>query len=165
MYRINYWWNLLYSDVGSLQEPPHSEPPAPATTQSEVGVQAEISDSADMRLPSSSAAPASLQPQSSRAAGPAADSTTSNQPSTAQIPPMRERLGEDLFRLVQVRTDLPKGTELDSKAQLWTEAICPVIAAYQLHESEGGFGSHICQSTICPAECFFDPPGHELFTP
>ncbi|XP_030599039.1 ciliogenesis and planar polarity effector 1 isoform X3 [Archocentrus centrarchus] len=88
-------------DTESLQEPPHPEPPAPVTMQSEAAVQAEISDSAHMPLPSSSAAPPSLQPQSSTAAGPTADSTTPNQPATAQIPPIRESLGEDLFRLVQ----------------------------------------------------------------
>ncbi|XP_026029615.1 ciliogenesis and planar polarity effector 1 isoform X4 [Astatotilapia calliptera] len=87
--------------AGSVQEPPHPEPPAPSIIQSEATVQAETSDSAGMPPPKPSVAPSNFHPQSSTASGATAYSPNSNQPSTTHIPPMRERLGEDLFRLVQ----------------------------------------------------------------
>lgn len=67
-------------------------------------VHAELFGSAGVLLPNTPVDPPSLQPQSSTAGAPTADPTAPNQP-LSTTPPMRQRLGEDLFRLVQVRTD------------------------------------------------------------
>ncbi|GAA6217096.1 uncharacterized protein C5orf42 homolog [Lates japonicus] len=85
----------------SLQAPPHPEPQAPPIVQPEASVHAERTDSTGVLLPNTPVDPPSLQPQSSTAGAPTAVSTAPNQLSSTQTPPMRQRLGEDLFRLVQ----------------------------------------------------------------
>ncbi|KAI3362297.1 hypothetical protein L3Q82_012605 [Scortum barcoo] len=91
----------LHSHAQSLQAPLHTEPQALPAEQPEVKVPAELSGSTQMQLPSTPVDPPSLQPQSSMAGAPTVDSTVPNQPLSTQISPMRQRLGEDLFRLVQ----------------------------------------------------------------
>lgn len=56
-----------------------------------------------MRLPNPPADSPSILPQSSTAGVATAVSTAPSQPLPTETPPMRQRLGEDLFRLVQVR--------------------------------------------------------------
>ncbi|XP_029300430.1 LOW QUALITY PROTEIN: ciliogenesis and planar polarity effector 1 [Cottoperca gobio] len=90
----------LHSHAKSLQAPPHPEPQALPTVQPEEEVHAEPSGSTGVLLPNSPVDPPSLQPQSSTAGPPTAESIP-NQPLSNQTPPMRQRLGEDLFRLVQ----------------------------------------------------------------
>ncbi|XP_076614742.1 ciliogenesis and planar polarity effector 1 [Chaetodon auriga] len=90
---------FLHNRTTSLQAPPHSEPQALPPAQPEV--RAELSGSTGVLLPSSPVDPPSLQPQSSTAGAPTVDSTAPSQPQSAQTPPMRQRLGEDLLRLVQ----------------------------------------------------------------
>ncbi|XP_027137955.1 ciliogenesis and planar polarity effector 1 isoform X4 [Larimichthys crocea] len=85
----------------SLHSPPHSESQALPTVQPEVDVHVERPASAIVPLPNTPVDPPSLQPQSSTAGAPTADSTVPDQPLPTQTPPMRQRLGEDLFRLVQ----------------------------------------------------------------
>ncbi|XP_040914910.1 ciliogenesis and planar polarity effector 1 [Toxotes jaculatrix] len=85
----------------SLQAPPHPQPQALPTVQPEASVHAELPDSTGGLLPNTPVDPPSLQPQSSTAGGPTAVFTAPNQPSSSHTPPMRQRLGEDLFRLVQ----------------------------------------------------------------
>ncbi|XP_044029035.1 ciliogenesis and planar polarity effector 1 isoform X2 [Siniperca chuatsi] len=85
----------------SLQGPPHPEPQALPTVQPEAELDAELSGLTGVLLPNTPMDPPSLQPQSSAADAPAVDSTAPNQPLSTQAPPMRQRLGEDLFRLVQ----------------------------------------------------------------
>ncbi|XP_071321560.1 ciliogenesis and planar polarity effector 1 [Trachinotus anak] len=85
----------------SLQAPPHPEPLALPVVQPEASAHTELSDSTGVLLPDTPVYPPSLQPQSSTAGAPTAVSTAPNQPSSTQTPPMRQRLGEDLFRLVQ----------------------------------------------------------------
>ncbi|XP_008284693.1 uncharacterized protein C5orf42 [Stegastes partitus] len=91
----------IHSYAGSLRSPPDPEPPAPPTIQPKATVHAELSDSAPALVPNPAVDPPAPQAQSSTADAPAVDSTTASQPSTAQTPAMRHRLGEDLFRLVQ----------------------------------------------------------------
>ncbi|XP_073334518.1 ciliogenesis and planar polarity effector 1 [Pagrus major] len=89
----------LHSHAKSLQAPPPSEPHALPAVQPEV--HAELSGPTGMPFTNTPVDPPSLQPQSSTAGAPAADSTAPSQPLTNQTPEMRQRLGEDLFRLVQ----------------------------------------------------------------
>ncbi|XP_056260195.1 ciliogenesis and planar polarity effector 1 isoform X1 [Seriola aureovittata] len=85
----------------NLQAPPHPEPQALLIVQPEASVHTEHSDSTGVQLPNTPIDPPSLQPQSSTAGAPTAFSTAPSQPTSSQTPPMRQRLGEDLFRLVQ----------------------------------------------------------------
>ncbi|XP_022617819.1 protein JBTS17 [Seriola dumerili] len=87
----------------SLQAPPHPEPQALLIVQPEASVHTEHSDSTGVQLPNTPIDPPSLQPQSSTAGAPTAFSTAPSQPTSSQTPPMRQRLGEDLFRLVQLQ--------------------------------------------------------------
>ncbi|XP_045922847.1 ciliogenesis and planar polarity effector 1 isoform X1 [Micropterus dolomieu] len=89
----------LHSQAKSLQAHPHPEPQALPAVQPEAEIHAEHSGSIGVLLPNTPVDPPSLQPQSSMASAPAADSTAPNQTLSSQ--PMRQRLGEDLFRLVQ----------------------------------------------------------------
>ncbi|XP_059214508.1 ciliogenesis and planar polarity effector 1 [Centropristis striata] len=91
----------LHSDVKSLQAPPPPEPQGLPTVQPEAVVHAEASSSTGVLLPNTPVDPPNLQPQSFTAGAPNADSTAPDQPLSNQTPPMRQRLGEDLFRLVQ----------------------------------------------------------------
>ncbi|XP_051794635.1 ciliogenesis and planar polarity effector 1 isoform X2 [Acanthochromis polyacanthus] len=91
----------IRSYAGSLHPPPHPEPPAPPTVQPQATVRAGLSDSAAVLQPNTAVDPPTPQAQSSTGDAPAVDSTTGNQTSTGQTPAMRQRLGEDLFRLVQ----------------------------------------------------------------
>ena len=104
---------VVHSHAESLQAPPHPEPQALPTVQPETEVHAEPSGSTGALLPNITVDPRSLQPQSSTAGAPTVDSIAAKQPLSTQTPPTQQRLGEDLFRLVQVRRDLPKG-------KLWT---------------------------------------------
>lgn len=97
--------SLSHSHAKSLQATPQPEPQALPTVQPVAEICAVVSGSAGVLLPNTPVDPPSLQPQSSTAGAPAADSTAPNQSLSSQTPPMRQRLGEDLFRLVQVRTD------------------------------------------------------------
>ncbi|XP_034751796.1 ciliogenesis and planar polarity effector 1 isoform X2 [Etheostoma cragini] len=83
----------LLSPAKKLQDPPHHETQALPTVQPEATAHAE--------LPNTPVDPPSLQPQSSTAGAPTSDSTAPHQPLSNQTPQMRQRLGEDLFRLVQ----------------------------------------------------------------
>lgn len=104
---FNYLFcSLSHSDAKSLQAPPPSEPQALPAVQPEV--HAELSGPTEVPFTNMPVDPPSLQPQSSTAGASAADSTAPNQPLTNQTPEMRQRLGEDLFRLVQVGTNLQK---------------------------------------------------------
>lgn len=80
-------------------------------------------------------APPNLPPQSSEAG------VDPSQPSSNQTVPMRQRLGEDLFRLVQVRTESSKGKPLSHPTLMCF--LFSFITAYQLHEPDGGFGSFV----------------------
>ncbi|XP_031711728.1 ciliogenesis and planar polarity effector 1 isoform X1 [Anarrhichthys ocellatus] len=91
----------LHSHAGSLQAPPEPEPQAPPTVQPEAEVHADPFGSIGTLLTDTHVAPPNLQPQSSTAAATAAASTTPSQPLSNQTPPTQQRLGEDLFRLVQ----------------------------------------------------------------
>ncbi|XP_069569860.1 ciliogenesis and planar polarity effector 1 isoform X2 [Brachyistius frenatus] len=90
------------SDAGGLHAPSQPDPPAPPhppappPAQPEASIHTEPSDSTGVLLPNTAADPPALQPRSSTA-----DSTASNQQPPTQTPPIRQRLGEDLFRLVQ----------------------------------------------------------------
>ncbi|XP_040012827.1 ciliogenesis and planar polarity effector 1 [Xiphias gladius] len=89
------------TSLSQVQAPPHPEPQTLPTVQTEALVHAELTDSTGMLLPNTPVDPPSLQPQSSTAGGHTHVSTAPGQPSSNQTPPMRQRLGEDLFRLVQ----------------------------------------------------------------
>ncbi|XP_078126837.1 ciliogenesis and planar polarity effector 1 isoform X7 [Sander vitreus] len=91
----------FHSRAKRLQDPPHPEPQAHPTVQPEAAAHAEPSDSPGMLLPNTPVDHPSLRPQSSTAGAPTADSTAPHQPLSNQTPQMRQRLGEDLFRLVQ----------------------------------------------------------------
>ncbi|XP_051268723.1 ciliogenesis and planar polarity effector 1 isoform X1 [Dicentrarchus labrax] len=91
----------LHSDADSLQAATHPEPQALPTVQPEAEVHAELSSLTGVLLPNTPVDPPSLQPQSSTAGAPTVDFTAPNQPLSTQTEPMRQRLGEDLFRLVQ----------------------------------------------------------------
>eukprot|EP00064_Thunnus_orientalis_P007705 superscaffoldBa00000871_g7727 len=90
---------LSHSPARSLKAPPHPEPEALPIVQPEAAVPAQLSESAGVLLPNALEDPPSLQPQSSTTSAPNVLPTVPNQPSSA--PPMRQRLGEDLYRLVQ----------------------------------------------------------------
>ncbi|XP_017266224.1 ciliogenesis and planar polarity effector 1 isoform X3 [Kryptolebias marmoratus] len=72
------------------------EAPAPPSTQPKTTPCAEPTDSSRVHFPNPAVDPPNRQPQNSTAA---ADSASCNQPSVTS--PIRQRLGEDLFRLVQ----------------------------------------------------------------
>ncbi|XP_070707145.1 ciliogenesis and planar polarity effector 1 [Pempheris klunzingeri] len=78
--------------------PEKEEPLAPAPVHPEEELHAGLSSS--VLSPNTPVDPSSLQPQSSTAGAPTVHSTAPTQPSSTQTP-MRQRLGEDLFRLVQ----------------------------------------------------------------
>lgn len=86
-----------------MQAPPPSSPQARPAVQPEV--HAELPAPTGVPFTNMPVDPPSHQPQSSTAGAPAADSTAPNQLLTNQTPEMRLRLGEDLFRLVQVGTN------------------------------------------------------------
>ncbi|XP_042251450.1 ciliogenesis and planar polarity effector 1 isoform X3 [Thunnus maccoyii] len=90
---------LSHSPARSLKAPPHPEPEALPIIQPEAAVPAQLSESAGVPLPNALEDPPSLQPQSSTTSAPNVVPTVPNQPSSAL--PMRQRLGEDLYRLVQ----------------------------------------------------------------
>ncbi|KAM9338429.1 ciliogenesis and planar polarity effector 1 [Symphorus nematophorus] len=91
----------LHSHVQSLQAAPQPEPQVLPTVQPEAVVCTKLSGSVGGLLSNTPVDPPSLQPQSSTSGAPTADSTAPNQPFPTETPPMRQRLGEDLFRLVQ----------------------------------------------------------------
>ncbi|KAM7368998.1 hypothetical protein PAMP_013298 [Pampus punctatissimus] len=90
---------LSHSHGRRLQAPSHPEPQALPAVQPEAAVHAHLSNSTGVEPPTTLVDPPGLQPQSSTAGTPTVVPTAHNQPSSA--PPMRQRLGEDLFRLVQ----------------------------------------------------------------
>lgn len=110
-----HFFRLIHSHDKSLQAPPHIEPIALSPAQPEVS--AEPSGSAETLLPNTPVNPPCSQPQSSTAGVPASDSTAPNQPLSTQTPLLRQRLGDDLIRLVQVRA-LTKSGGLDSTEML-----------------------------------------------
>ncbi|XP_029372415.1 ciliogenesis and planar polarity effector 1 isoform X2 [Echeneis naucrates] len=85
----------------SLQAPLNPEPQVLPNVQPEASIHTDLSDSTGVLLPNTPEHPPRLQPQSSSAGAFASVSTASSQPPSTQTPPMRQRLGEDLFRLVQ----------------------------------------------------------------
>ncbi|XP_023193921.1 protein JBTS17 isoform X1 [Xiphophorus maculatus] len=88
--------DLDYSVSGSSsQYPPVNSEPAPSAIHPKPPPPAESSDLGGVLLPN----PAADQPQISTAGAPPADFTTSTLPLITST--MRQRLGEDLFRLVQ----------------------------------------------------------------
>lgn len=87
--------------TNSLQASPLPGPQALPTVHPGAEVHAEPSSS--VPFPNTPVEPPSAQPRSATADVPAVDSTVPNQPLSTQTSPMRQRLGEDLFRLVQVR--------------------------------------------------------------
>lgn len=97
---------LSHSCTGSPNSPPHLPKPTPLHIHPEATAHTEISESTADLPPNATVNPSSPQPQNSAAAA-TTDSSPHNQPSI-QMPQIRQRLGEDLLRLVQVRTDRPK---------------------------------------------------------
>ncbi|XP_047229174.1 ciliogenesis and planar polarity effector 1 isoform X4 [Girardinichthys multiradiatus] len=97
--------DLDYSEKDSVSSssshiaPVNIKPPAPPTVHTKPPRHAESSDLGGVALPNPDADQTRLQPQISTAGVPPADSATSTQPLITF--PMRQRLGEDLFRLVQ----------------------------------------------------------------
>nr|XP_046231509.1 ciliogenesis and planar polarity effector 1 isoform X2 [Scatophagus argus] len=89
------------SSSTSLHSHANPEPQVLPTVQSGPEVHTEHSGSAGVLLHNTPVDPPSLQPQSSTADAPASDATAPNQPVSTHTPPTRQRLGEDLFRLVQ----------------------------------------------------------------
>ncbi|XP_068429824.1 ciliogenesis and planar polarity effector 1 isoform X2 [Clinocottus analis] len=89
----------LHSLAESLQAPP--DPQVPPTVHVEAEVHADPFGLIGMLPTNTHVPPPNLQPQSSTAGATTADSTIPSQPLSNQTPPMRQRLGEDLFRLVQ----------------------------------------------------------------
>lgn len=67
------------------------------------GTAVHAAPSTSVPFPNTPVEPPNAQPQSAMADVPAVDSTVPNQPLSDHTSPMRHRLGEDLFRLVQVR--------------------------------------------------------------
>ncbi|XP_037341338.2 ciliogenesis and planar polarity effector 1 [Pungitius pungitius] len=88
----------LHSHAERPQAPPDPEPQASPAVQREAQVHADPFGSIGVLLSNAHRAPPNLPPQSPE---PGADPTTPSQPSSNQTVPMRQRLGEDLFRLVQ----------------------------------------------------------------
>ncbi|XP_029025275.1 ciliogenesis and planar polarity effector 1 [Betta splendens] len=91
----------LHSQAESLQAPPHPEPQARSFVQPEALVHPELSHSSGGLLPNTASGSPNVHPQTSTAGEAAAVFTASNQPLPTDAPPLRQRLGEDLFRLVQ----------------------------------------------------------------
>ncbi|KAK2819157.1 hypothetical protein Q5P01_024718 [Channa striata] len=85
----------------SLQAHVHPEPKAYSSVQPEALVQADLSHSTGLAPPRTPPSPPSLHPQTSTEGAATAAPTSPSQPLHAETPPMRQRLGEDLFRLVQ----------------------------------------------------------------
>ncbi|XP_067339311.1 ciliogenesis and planar polarity effector 1 isoform X3 [Channa argus] len=90
-----------HSHSGSIHAPPHPEPKACPSVQPEVSVHADLSHSTGVVLPSTPTDPPSLHPQTSTEGAATAVPLSPSQPLPTETPPMRQRLGEDLFRLVQ----------------------------------------------------------------
>ncbi|KAM4720370.1 ciliogenesis and planar polarity effector 1 isoform 2-T3 [Anableps anableps] len=88
-----------YVSSSSSHYPPFNPEPAPSAVQPKPPPPAEVSDLGGVPLPCPPVDQPRLQPQISTAGAPSADPTTSTQP--LMTSPMRQRLGEDLFRLVQ----------------------------------------------------------------
>ncbi|XP_013859180.1 uncharacterized protein C5orf42 isoform X2 [Austrofundulus limnaeus] len=74
-------------------------PEAPPAAQPKTTLGAELTNSSRVHLPNPAVDPPNRQHQSSRVGAPAAESASFNQPSITS--PIRQRLGEDLLRLVQ----------------------------------------------------------------
>ncbi|KAM6975927.1 LOW QUALITY PROTEIN: ciliogenesis and planar polarity effector 1 [Tautogolabrus adspersus] len=91
----------LPSQIISLQAPPHPEPQALPPVQPEPEVHAELCGPPEVLLRSTPVDPPLPQPQSSLAGAPTEASATPSQPLSTENPQMRQRLGEDLYRLVQ----------------------------------------------------------------
>ncbi|XP_060918031.1 ciliogenesis and planar polarity effector 1 [Labrus mixtus] len=91
----------LPSQIRSLQAPSHPEPQALPTVQPEAEVHAELSGPPGVLLPSTPVDNPHPQPQSALADAPADALATPSQPLSTENPQMRQRLGEDLYRLVQ----------------------------------------------------------------
>lgn len=92
----------------SLQASPHPELQALSSAQPEASVHADLSHSTGVLLPNTPADPPNIHSQSSPVGAATDVSTAPNQPLPTETPQMQQRLGEDLFRLVQVRTRLSK---------------------------------------------------------
>lgn len=91
-----------HSHARSLQASPHPELQALSSVQPEASVHADLSPSTGVLLPNTPADPSTIHQQSSPAGAATPVSAATNQPLPTETPPVRERLGEDLFRLVQV---------------------------------------------------------------
>ncbi|XP_068609265.1 ciliogenesis and planar polarity effector 1 [Brachionichthys hirsutus] len=92
---------FLHGQAQSPQAPPHPESQALPAAQAEAEVPAELSGAAAPLHPNAPTESPDLQPQNSEADAPAAEFAAPHQPLPHLAPPMRQRLGEDLFRLVQ----------------------------------------------------------------
>lgn len=116
--------------------------PAPPAAQPKTTLLAELTDSVRVDLPNPAVTPPNHQPQSSTASAPTADSTSFNQPSVTS--PTRQRLGEDLFRLVQVITDyLNKISELITNSVLKISILLQHINYMSLGEVLGASFSNL----------------------
>lgn len=82
--------------------PPQPEPQVLPTVQPEPEPEPELSDPTGVQLHSTPVASPNLQIPT--AGAPTTDSTAPNQQSVPQSSPLRQRVGDDLFRLVQVRS-------------------------------------------------------------
>ncbi|XP_068191690.1 ciliogenesis and planar polarity effector 1 [Antennarius striatus] len=92
---------LIDIHTQSPQAPPLQEPRGVPAVQEEAEVHAELSGSVGLHHPNTPMDSSSLQPQNSEVDAPAANFTAPHQPLPNLTPPMRQRLGEDLYRLVQ----------------------------------------------------------------
>ncbi|XP_028274109.1 ciliogenesis and planar polarity effector 1 isoform X3 [Parambassis ranga] len=90
----------LPSCAGSPHSLPHLPKPTPSHILPEATAHTELSESTSDLPPNTTVNPPSPQPQNSSAAAATTDSSPHNQPSI-QMPQIRQRLGEDLLRLVQ----------------------------------------------------------------
>ncbi|KAM9841669.1 LOW QUALITY PROTEIN: ciliogenesis and planar polarity effector 1 [Aulostomus maculatus] len=90
-----------YSHAEDLQAPPYPQTQALPAVLPEDVVHAECSDSSGALPPNTPVGPQHPQPQSCSAGAPTVVPSEPSQPSSSQTLPMRQRLGEDLFRLVQ----------------------------------------------------------------
>ena len=93
----------------SVQAPLHPEPQALPPVQPKASVHTDVTDTVGGLFPDTPVDPPNLQPQSSTAGAPTPVSAAPDQPLSNQPPQMRQRLGEDLFRLVQVKNNCLKG--------------------------------------------------------
>nr|XP_020474269.1 protein JBTS17 isoform X2 [Monopterus albus] len=84
----------------SLQAPPYPEPQACSSVQPEASVHAALSHSPGLP-PNMPVDPPSLHPQNFTSGVATAVPTAPSQPMSTENPPMRQHLGEELFRLVQ----------------------------------------------------------------